>query len=71
VLEIESTHLGQPYVEYQATRLGRPLLVEEFLARRKRLRMQTNLLDEILDSLAHPSVIVDDEYGGNGGSLHA
>src|SRR5579862_3920934 len=36
-LEIESTHLGQPYVQDQATRARDPLLVQKLMGGRKRL----------------------------------
>jgi hypothetical protein len=69
-LEIESAHLGQPYVENQATRVRGPFLVQKLLASRKALCAQTDGLNEILDGPADATIIIDDKHGGDSRWFH-
>jgi hypothetical protein len=69
-LEIESAHLGQPYVQNQATRVRGPFLVQKLLAGRKALCAQTNGLNQILDGPAYATIIIDDKHGGDSRWFH-
>jgi hypothetical protein len=70
ILEIEPTHLGQPYVQNQATRVRGPLLMQKLFAGRKALCAQPDGLNQILDGPAHTTIIIDDKYGGDGRWFH-
>jgi hypothetical protein len=70
-LKIQSAHLGQSYVQNQATRVGRPLLAQKLLPGREGFCAKSNRLDEILDGPAHPTIVIDDKHGGNGSWLHS
>jgi hypothetical protein len=69
-LEIESAHLGQPYVQNQATRVRAPFLLQKLLASRKALCAQTNGLNEVLDCPAYATIIIDDKNGGDSRWFH-
>jgi hypothetical protein len=69
-LEVESAHLGQPYVQNQATRVRGPPIVQKLLARRKALCAKTNGLNEILDGPAYATIVIDDKHGGNSRWFH-
>lgn len=66
LLQLEPVQVRQRHVQHQAAGSEMPGPVEEFLTRRKRLRLPTCAADQRFQRLAHGDVVVDDEYGRRG-----
>src|SRR5579863_1473263 len=71
-LKIESTHLGQSYIQNQTTRVvGGALPSQKLVTSSERLGAETNGLNEILHRLTHADIVIDDKHGRNDRGFHA